>query len=93
MVEGDLLEVRERYVAHDCNVPGPLDRNKEYRGSLAHGSRWKCRRCGSVWELSNYYRFNHKWFRREDPRADEFDRTHDADGRRLPVHSDQQGSS
>lgn len=88
-VHGDLLEVRERHVQHDCKVPGPIDVTDHYKGSLAHGSRWKCRRCGSVWELSNYYRFDYKWYRREDPTRDEFDRTHDAEGRRLPAEATQ----
>lgn len=84
---GDLVEVRERHQPHLCRVPGPFDDLERYVGDLGDGARWRCRRCGSVWELSNYHAHNFEWFRREDPTYDEFLRTHDDEGR--PITSPQ----
>jgi hypothetical protein len=80
--EGDFIEYREYYVPHECKVPFGHGSMRNSHG-LADGSIWRCRKCGSTWEWSNYYSFDWEWFRREDPRRDVFNATHDQLGHPL----------
>lgn len=91
--DGEFLDYREQHKPHDCRIPGPNDGRDDYRGTLADGSRWRCKRCGSVWELVEYYFPYRKWYRREDPTEAEFQRTHDADGRPLTQAAGNDGPS